>query len=93
MGKSKKRKSNLDVFEADQGDPKAVKDLTNKKRYEGTDVYEYEMPEEFEDEEIESDEAFNAADRVRYAHIFDKRDKGSSDPGGVIVEVRDACNC
>lgn len=49
------------VFEAEVEEG----DFTDTRRYHGTDVYEYEMPEDFEDEEIDSDEAFNADDRAK----------------------------
>jgi len=33
--------------------------------------YEYELPEDFEDEEIEEDEAFNSEDERMYGHLFE----------------------
>jgi hypothetical protein len=76
MGRSKKRKAGdtadkqvQNVFELEE-DTRAERELHNRKRYEGTDKYEYEMPEDFEDEEINSDEAFNAEDRKKYAHLL-----------------------
>ena len=42
------------------------------------DNYEYELPKNFEDEEIEEDEAFNSEDERRYGHLFGKRG-GASD--------------
>lgn len=71
MGRAKKRKTPtvapLDVFEADDG---AADAMTDKRRYVGTDVYEYEMPDNFDDEEIDSDEAFNDEDRRKYGSLF-----------------------
>jgi U3 small nucleolar RNA-associated protein 14 len=54
-------------------------DFGNRARYGRVDNYEYEMPDEFDDEEIESDEAFNGDDNVKFAHVFDKKSKGKLD--------------
>ena len=37
------------------------------------DSYEYQLPEGFEDEEIDSDEAFNSEDEAMYSHIFENK--------------------
>ncbi len=73
------------VFEVDDGSNVAV----DKRRYEGTatDVYEYEMPEDFEDEEINSDEAFNAEDRVKFAHLFGHDSKQHEDAEAVSYSL------
>jgi U3 small nucleolar RNA-associated protein 14 len=39
---------------------------------------EYELPSDFEDEEIDEDEAFNEEDNKLYAHIFGDGEGGSS---------------
>ena len=44
------------------------------------DNYEYELPSDFEDEEIDEDEAFNSEDERKYGHLFAKRKRG--DRGG-----------
>jgi U3 small nucleolar RNA-associated protein 14 len=36
--------------------------------------YEYELPDDFEDEEIDEDEAFNSEDERLYGHIFENRE-------------------
>ena len=40
--------------------------------------YEYELPEDFKDEEIDEDEAFNEDDEETYGHIFGNKSKRSS---------------
>jgi U3 small nucleolar RNA-associated protein 14 len=42
------------------------------------DNYEYELPSDFEDEEIDDEEAFNSEDERMYGHLF-KKDKGGGD--------------
>ncbi len=59
-----------DVLQRD--DEVVAGDLDNRARYGRMDNYEYEMPEEFDDEEIESDEAFNAQDEATFAHVLEK---------------------
>lgn len=39
--------------------------------------YEYELPDDFEDEEIEEDEAFNSEDERMYGHLFEDNDQGA----------------
>ena len=39
------------------------------KRFDGVDSYEYELPEDFEDEEIDEDMAFTEEDYKRFGHI------------------------
>lgn len=41
--------------------------------------FEYELPDNFEDEEIDEDEAFNSEDEKLYGHLFDS--KGSNKDG------------
>lgn len=38
--------------------------------------YEYEMPSDFEDEEIDEDLAFTAEDKVKYGSWFDEEPEG-----------------
>jgi U3 small nucleolar RNA-associated protein 14 len=41
--------------------------------------YEYELPSDFEDEEIDDEEAFNSEDERMYGHLFkNKKDDGGS---------------
>lgn len=43
------------------------------------DNYEYELPEDFEDEEIDEDEAFNSEDEQLYGHLFSKKKYSESE--------------
>ena len=38
----------------------------------GVDVYDYQLPENFEDEEIDEDEAFNSEDEAKYGEAFEQ---------------------
>lgn len=38
------------------------------------DTYEYELPDNFEDEEIDEDAAFNSEDERLYGHIFEGKE-------------------
>ena len=40
------------------------------------DNYEYELPSDFEDEEVDEDAAFNSEDERRYGHLFNKGGNG-----------------
>lgn len=42
-------------------------------RLQDVDTYEYELPEDFEDEEIDEDEAFNSEDEKLYGHLFSQK--------------------
>ena len=46
------------------------------------DNYEYELPEDFEDEEIDEDAAFNEEDKKLYAEHFAPDDSGDDRGGG-----------
>ena len=39
--------------------------------------YEYELPSDFEDEEVEEDEAFNSEDERKFGHLFARKSGGS----------------
>ena len=45
------------------------------------DSYEYELPADFVDEEIDEDEAFNSEDERLYGHLFSKGNKRGRDGG------------
>ncbi len=45
------------------------------------DNYEYVMPADFEDEEIDEETAFSAEDKVKYAAWFEDMDGGDEDMG------------
>ncbi|KAI8110648.1 hypothetical protein M9435_002322 [Picochlorum sp. BPE23] len=65
-----------DVFEADTVD--ADEDV-HAYRYDDVDNYEYELPEDFEDEEIDEDEAFNSEDEQLYGHLFSRKKYSESE--------------
>lgn len=44
------------------------------------DNYEYELPPDFEDEEIDEDEAFNSEDERIFGHMFDTRGGDDDEP-------------
>lgn len=46
------------------------------------DNYEYELPEDFEDEEIDEEAAFNEEDKKLYAEHFAPDDSGDGGGGG-----------
>jgi U3 small nucleolar RNA-associated protein 14 len=56
-----------DVYEAEDV---AVDEEVNKDRYDALDD-EYELPKDFEDEEIDEDAAFNSEDERLYGHLFE----------------------
>ena len=62
---SSKRTRNLFKLDEDDGDQ-----FNDRRRYGKMDNYEYEMPDEYEDEEIESSEAFNEDDEAAYGRHF-----------------------
>ncbi len=84
MSRSKKGRTSTDpadVFRHEEEDA----GFDNRARYGRMDNYEYEMPAKFDDEEIESDEAFNADDEARYAHIFGPKGRA----GKRVADERD----
>merc|ERR1719199_618388 len=56
-----------DIFEADDV---AVDEELHRDRYDEVDA-EYELPADFEDEEIDEEEAFNSEDERQYGHLFE----------------------
>lgn len=58
-----------DVFEADEIE---ADEDAHAYRYDDVENNEYELPDDFEDEEIEEDEAFNSEDERLYGHLFDE---------------------
>jgi U3 small nucleolar RNA-associated protein 14 len=60
----------LDVYEEDI---QPMKEL-DPKRFDRLDVYEYDLPSDFEDEEIDEDLAFDEADEARYGEFFASRE-------------------
>ena len=47
----------------------------------GVESYEYQLPEDGEDEEIDEDEAFNSEDEKLYAGWFDNNKAAAEDEG------------
>eukprot|EP00775_Hariotina_reticulata_P004466 gene4466-4722_t len=74
----KLKKSLNDLYEAEDSDPDEEK---HQQRYDHVDNYEYELPSDFEDEEIDEDMAFTAEDKKLYAGWFgeDVAEDGSED--------------
>mmetsp|Transcript_5357 Transcript_5357/g.11731 ORF Transcript_5357/g.11731 Transcript_5357/m.11731 type:complete len:1130 (-) Transcript_5357:373-3762(-) len=64
-----------DAYEAEDSDPDEVK---HAERYDKVDNYEYEMPSDFEDEEIDEDLAFTAEDKVKYRAWFSDEEEGNT---------------
>jgi U3 small nucleolar RNA-associated protein 14 len=56
-----------DVFEAEEV---RVDEEVHRDRYDDLDD-EYDLPKDFEDEEIDEDEAFNSEDERMYGHLFE----------------------
>lgn len=54
------------------------------------DNYEYELPEDFEDEEIDEDEAFNSEDERMYGHLFGSKDDESESSQSSDEDALDA---
>lgn len=65
-----------DVFEVD--DIEADEDV-HAYRYDDVEDNEYQLPEDFEDEEIDEDEAFNSEDERLYGHLFDDSNREDED--------------
>eukprot|EP00884_Botryococcus_braunii_P004425 jgi/Botrbrau1/13984/Bobra.117_2s0014.1 len=88
VGKKPKRvkaERHADVYEAD--DPKPEEERYAGQRYDRVDSYEYELPSDFEDEEIDEDEAFNSEDERIYGHIFENsKDLSGSEEEEVVSE-------
>ncbi|GAQ90786.1 U3 small nucleolar RNA-associated protein 14 [Klebsormidium nitens] len=53
-------------------EPMADEELKKNRRYDDVDVYEYELPDDFEDEEIDEDAAFTEEDKVKFGNLFEK---------------------
>ncbi|KAI3427018.1 hypothetical protein D9Q98_006960 [Chlorella vulgaris] len=69
-----------DVYEAEDSDPD---ELRHADRFDQVENYEYEMPSDFEDEEIDEEMAFTEEDKKMFGHMFDDMDApASGDEGG-----------
>ena len=78
---SRRKKDREDnVYAFDEDDDGETKKKDSERRFKGVSVYEYELGDDFEDEEIDEDEAFEAEDYEKYGNIGTegkKRGKGS----------------
>ncbi|KAG2423906.1 hypothetical protein HXX76_014959 [Chlamydomonas incerta] len=73
-----------DVFEAEDSDPDEVK---NAKRFDEVENYEYELPSDFEDEEIDEEMAFTEEDKKKFGAWFEKEvdaDEDDDEDGGTL---------
>eukprot|EP00887_Chlorella_sp_A99_P001155 scaffold14.g1155.t1 len=75
-----------DVYEAED---ESAEEERHAERFDRVDNYEYEMPLDFEDEEIDEDAAFNDEDEKLYGHLFGDM-KGSSGSEGSEGEEDEA---
>ncbi|PSC76740.1 U3 small nucleolar RNA-associated 14-like protein A isoform A [Micractinium conductrix] len=76
-----------DVYEAE--DPEADEER-HAERYDRVDNYEYEMPYDFDDEDIDDEMAFTEEDKKMFGHLFDDapragREGGSDDDGSGLL--------
>lgn len=74
-----------DVFELEQGP-----DMNDPRKYGRQDNYEYEVPDDFEDEDIDSDEAFNEEDEAKYGHLFRKKEEQDEQEEREQAELEEA---
>ncbi|GFR45758.1 hypothetical protein Agub_g7173 [Astrephomene gubernaculifera] len=70
-----------DVYEAEDSDPDEVK---HAERFDQVDNYEYELPSDFEDEEIDEDTAFTEEDKKKFGAWFEKEVSADEDEGDTI---------
>ncbi|KAG2441194.1 hypothetical protein HYH02_010038 [Chlamydomonas schloesseri] len=68
-----------DIFEAEDSDPDEVK---NAKRFDEVENYEYELPSDFEDEEIDEEMAFTEEDKKKFGAWFEKEVDADEDDDG-----------
>ncbi|GLC47246.1 hypothetical protein PLESTF_000895000 [Pleodorina starrii] len=73
---SRSKRVAQDVYEAEDSDPDEVK---HSERFDKVDNYEYELPSDFEDEEIDEELAFTEEDKKKFGAWFGK--EVSSDEG------------
>ena len=65
--RKKNREENVYAF--DEEDDGETKKKDSERRFKGVSVYDYELGEDFEDEEIDEEEAFEAEDYEKYGNI------------------------
>ena len=61
-GSAGKKVDKTALYEAEEVDADEIK---NVDRYDDVENYQYEMPEDFEDEEIDEEMAFSAEDKIK----------------------------
>ncbi|KAI7836770.1 hypothetical protein COHA_009408 [Chlorella ohadii] len=78
-----------DIYEAEDSDKEAA--LEKSGRYDHVESYEYEMPSDFEDEDIDDEMAFTEEDKKMFGHLFDDEPlarggggSGSEDEGSLL---------
>ena len=69
--KSGKGRTVADFYEAEEEEAEETKNRIAN-RYDKVENYEYEMPSDYEDEEVDEDEAFTAEDDAKFADFFAK---------------------
>jgi hypothetical protein len=85
--RKKDREDNVYAFDEDDGEETKKQDT--ERRFKGVSVYEYELGDDFEDEEIDEDEAFEVEDYERYGNIGgDGKKRGK----GAKVDVSDGAD-
>ena len=78
--KNNKKKPSADVYELDEDVMTDKKKRDEMRRFAGVDIYEYEQPEHFndeDDEEIDEDDAFDEEDFDRYGDVGVAKKKSS----------------
>ncbi|PRW50835.1 U3 small nucleolar RNA-associated 14-like protein A [Chlorella sorokiniana] len=78
-----------DIYEAEDSDKEAAMEKSG--RYDHVESYEYEMPSDFEDEDIDDEMAFTEEDKKMFGHLFDDEppaagggSSGSEDEGSLL---------
>ncbi|GAX81102.1 hypothetical protein CEUSTIGMA_g8536.t1 [Chlamydomonas eustigma] len=74
LQKDGKNANAFSLYETEEPEADEVK---NSSRYDAIESYEYELPETFNDEEIDEDMAFTAEDKMKYAGWFSDEDEHS----------------
>ncbi|KXZ48222.1 hypothetical protein GPECTOR_29g127 [Gonium pectorale] len=77
----KTRPIDRDVYEAEDSDPDEVK---HAERFDQVDNYEYELPSDFEDEEIDEETAFTEEDKKKFGAWFEKEIDADDDDGAGV---------
>ena len=88
---SRRKKDKQDnVYAFDEEDDGETKKKDSERRFKGVSVYEYEIGDDFEDEEIDKDEAFEAEDYEKYGNIgADTKKRGKGTRSGANDEEDD----